>query len=48
MFYVNQRLQVIPNHFTMPDEFAGLPPEVRVKIRDALSSKPRSYRFIRR
>jgi hypothetical protein len=38
MFFVNQRLQVIPNKVATPDEFAALLPEVRLKVRDALNS----------
>ena len=36
MFFVNQRLKVIPNKIDTPEEFATLPPEVRLKVRDAL------------
>jgi Domain of unknown function (DUF6398) len=36
MFYVNQRLQVIPNKLDTPEGFAALSPEVRLKVRDAL------------
>jgi Domain of unknown function (DUF6398) len=35
MFFVNQRLQVIPNALTSPDAFGALPPEVCLKVRDA-------------
>src|SRR4051812_10640901 len=35
MFFVNQRLTVIPNNPDTPEEFAALPPEVRLKVRDA-------------
>jgi hypothetical protein len=38
MFFVNQRLKVIPNRVATPDEFAALSPEVRVKVRDALNA----------
>jgi hypothetical protein len=38
MFFVNQRLKVIHHKVTTPDEFAVLPPELRLKVRDALSS----------
>jgi hypothetical protein len=34
MHFVNQRLQVVPDIST-PDEFAALPPEIRLKVRDA-------------
>ncbi|HQU47181.1 MAG TPA: DUF6398 domain-containing protein [Pirellulales bacterium] len=37
MSFVNQRLKVIPDRITTPDEFAALPPEVRLKVRDALN-----------
>ena len=36
MFFVNQRLKVIPAVPVSPDAFATLSPEVRVKVRDAL------------
>jgi hypothetical protein len=36
MFFVNQRLQAVPNVPAAPDEFAALAPEVRLKVRDAL------------
>ena len=36
MLFINQRLKVIPDRFTTPREFADLPPETRVKLRDAL------------
>ena len=35
MFFVNQRLKVIPDDIASPDEFAALSPEVRLKVRDA-------------
>src|ERR1700730_11597987 len=38
MFFVNQRLQVIPDDVASPDEFSSLSPQVRLKIRDALSA----------
>ena len=38
MFFVNQRLKVIPNKVATPDEFAALSPEVRLKVRDALNA----------
>ncbi len=38
MFFVNQRLKVIPNKVASPEEFAALSPEVRVKVRDALNT----------
>ena len=36
MFFVNQRLKVIPDEVASPDEFSSLSPEVRLKVRDAL------------
>ena len=36
MFFVNQRLQVIPDPIPTPERFSGLPPDVRRKVRDAL------------
>src|SRR5882672_7584564 len=38
MFFVNQRLTVIPNPVTSPEEFAALSPGVRLKVRDALNA----------
>jgi len=38
MFFVNQRLKVIPADLASPEAFAALSPEVRVKIRDALNA----------
>src|SRR5271155_5248555 len=35
MFFVNQRLGVIPDKFASPEDFAALPPPVRVKVREA-------------
>ncbi len=37
MFFVDQRLKVLPDRIANPDEFAALPPEVRVKVRDAFN-----------
>jgi hypothetical protein len=34
MFFVNQRLKVIPDDVASPDEFSSLPPEARLKVRD--------------
>ncbi len=36
MFFVNQRLKVLPDDLASPEEFAALAPEVRLKVRDAL------------
>src|SRR5260370_489787 len=35
MFFVNQRLQVLPDALATSAEFAALSPEVRLKVRDA-------------
>ncbi len=35
MFFVNQRLKVIPDKVSTPEEFAALSPQVRLKVRDA-------------
>jgi hypothetical protein len=34
MFFVNQRLKVIPDDVTSPEEFSSLSPEVRLKVRN--------------
>jgi Domain of unknown function (DUF6398) len=39
MFFVNERLEVMPNEVDTPEEFSVLSPEVRVKVRDALIAK---------
>jgi hypothetical protein len=36
MFFVNQRLKVLPDHLASPEDFAALAPQVRLKVRDAL------------
>jgi hypothetical protein len=36
MFFVNQRLQVLPDDLAGPEEFSALAPEVRLKVRNAL------------
>ena len=38
MFFVNQRLKVVPEKLATPDEFAALSPQVRLKVRDALNA----------
>jgi hypothetical protein len=38
MFFVNQRLQVLPDDIASPDEFSSLSPQVRLKVRDAFLS----------
>ncbi len=35
MFFVNQRLKVIPNQIATPDAFSALSPQIRLKVRDA-------------
>ena len=35
MFFVNQRLHVLPDDVASPEEFSSLPPQVRLKVRDA-------------
>ena len=35
MFFVNQRLKVIPDDLATPDDFAALSPAIRLKVRDA-------------
>jgi hypothetical protein len=36
MFFVNQRLKVIPDKITTPEEFDTLSPDLRLKVRDGL------------
>jgi hypothetical protein len=36
LFFVNQRLQVIPDGPANPDGFSSVPPETRLKVRNAL------------
>ncbi len=38
MFFVNQRLKVVPDDIANADAFAALSPNVRLKVRDALST----------
>jgi len=38
LFFVTQRLSVIPDKLASPEEFAALSPEVRLKVRDALNA----------
>ncbi len=38
LFFVNQRLSVIPDTLASPEEFAALPPGMRLKVRDTLSA----------
>jgi hypothetical protein len=35
MFFVNQRLQVLPDDIPSAEAFSSLPPEVRLKVRDS-------------
>src|SRR5215470_10755649 len=35
MFFVNQRLRVVPDDVESPEAFSSLLPEVRLKVRDA-------------
>lgn len=37
MFFVNQRLKVLPDEIASPEAFAALSPQVRLKVRDALN-----------
>jgi Domain of unknown function (DUF6398) len=39
MFYVNERLKIIPNELAAPDDFAGVAPQDRMKVRDALNAR---------
>ena len=39
MFFVNQRLKVIPDKLATPEEFAALSPQDRLKVRDALNAR---------
>jgi Domain of unknown function (DUF6398) len=38
MFFVNQRLKVLPDKLASPEDFAALSPGVRLKVRDALTA----------
>src|SRR3984893_17631094 len=38
MFFVNQRLKVVPDDIASPDAFAALSPQVRLKVRDTLNA----------
>ena len=38
MFFVNQRLHVIPDKTSTPAEFSTLPPKVRILVRDAMNA----------
>ena len=39
MVFVNGQLKVIPDTLVDPEEFASLPAELRLKIRDALNAR---------
>jgi hypothetical protein len=36
MFFVNQRLKVVPQKVATPDAYSGLPPETRIEVHQAL------------
>jgi hypothetical protein len=36
VFFVNQRLMVLPDEIASPDEFSSLSPDVRLKVRYAV------------
>ena len=36
MFFVNQRLKVIPKKVATPEKYSGLPPETRIEVHKAL------------
>lgn len=38
LFFVNQRLKVLPDNLNTPEDFAALAPNARLKVRDALSA----------
>src|SRR5437867_2370603 len=40
MFFVNQRLQAIPDKPATPEAFSSLPPATRLKVRDAFIAHP--------
>jgi hypothetical protein len=37
MFFVNQRLKVLPDELASPEAFSALAPQVRLKVRDAFT-----------
>jgi hypothetical protein len=39
LFYVNERLKVIPDELAAPEDFAGVEPTDRIKVRDALNAR---------
>lgn len=38
--YANGKLNVVPGEFADPEQFTSLPPETRLKVRDALHAQP--------
>ena len=38
--YANRKLNVVPGEFADPEQFTSLPPETRLKVRDALYAHP--------
>ena len=38
LFFVNQRLKVVPDPIASPTAFAGMPPKVVIAVRDALNA----------
>ena len=40
MFFANERLKLLPDDVADPEEYTSLPPETRIKVRDALHAQP--------
>ena len=40
MFFANERLKLLPDDVADPEEYTSLPPETRIKVRDALHNQP--------
>ena len=40
MFFANERLKLVPDEVAAPEEYTSLPPETRIKVRDALHDQP--------
>jgi hypothetical protein len=38
--FANGKLNVVPGEFSDPEQFTSLPPEIRLKVRDALHAQP--------
>jgi hypothetical protein len=38
--YANSKLNVVPGEFSDPEQFTSLPPDIRLKVRDALHAQP--------